>query len=212
MWEWDARVRWLVGLVLVVLLFGAGVQYGRWQSRKADAGLPRVIAEETGNENDSQGETANTPETVQVHVTGAVMEPGVYILPAGSRVNDAIELAGLLPEADPNALNLAAKLRDEQQIIVPCQGETPYPAGEAALTNTASAGVNTNSRTGDKLNINTANLAELDTLPGIGTVLAQRIIDYRQQQGPFRSIEDLQNVAGIGAKRFAELKELITVK
>jgi competence protein ComEA len=132
----------------------------------------------------------------------------VYILPSRSRVNEAINLAGLLPDADPNALNLAALVMDEQQIIVPRQGEISSPVGNANLSYNSSASI----QAGAKLNINTATLSELETLPGIGPVLAQRIIDYRQQKGPFRTIEDLQNVPGIGAKRFSELQELITVK
>jgi competence protein ComEA len=210
MWEWDLRVRWLAALVLAALLFGLGVQYGRWQCRQVMANLPQVIADGPvqANDADKEGAYADKDETIQVHVAGAVVSPGVYILPSRSRVNEAINLAGLLPDADPNALNLAALVMDEQQIIVPRQGEISSPVGNANLSYNSSASI----QAGAKLNINTATLSELETLPGIGPVLAQRIIDYRQQKGPFRTIEDLQNVPGIGAKRFSELQELITVK
>ncbi|MDN5325686.1 MAG: competence protein ComEA [Moorella sp. (in: firmicutes)] len=224
MWEWDGRVRWLAAALAVALIFGAGIQYGRWREQQAAANLPRVIpGEEAGAPGKSrdgagQGQAAagNNPSTIQVHVAGAVKMPGVYELPAGARVNEAIHLAGLLPEANPNALNLAAPLNDGQQVIVPRQGEEARinaPAGTAPGPGTApgSTAGSSPSRTGGKVNINTAGLAELDSLPGIGPTLAQRILDYRTQKGPFRTIEDLQNVAGIGAKKFADLKELITV-
>jgi len=216
-WEWDVRVRWLVALLLAALVFGAGMQYGRWQSRQATASLPQVLpgdAAASKSEGDSLGVNVAAPDTIQVHVAGAVEMPGVYELPAGSRVNEAISLAGLLPEANPNALNLAAVLRDEQRIVVPRQGEETEPAGNVSgslISGSGIAGLYTG-QTGDKVNINTAALEELDKLPGIGPVLAQRILDYRRQKGPFRTIEDLQNVSGIGVKKFEEIKELITVK
>jgi competence protein ComEA len=160
--------------------------------------------------------------TIQVHVAGAVARPGVYELPAGARVNEAVSLAGLLPEADANALNLAAPLSDGQQVIVPRQGEAvaagggglppvPGTTGGIGAGSTAAGTAAAGAPAGGKVNINTAPLAELDTLPGIGPTLAQRIIDYRQEKGPFRSIEDLQNVSGIGTKKFADLKDLVTV-
>ncbi|NLW06585.1 MAG: ComEA family DNA-binding protein [Clostridia bacterium] len=210
MWEWDNRVRWLVALVLAALLFGLGARYGSWQSRQLSSSLPRVIENGSDSEEEIANQTAvaSTETTIQVHVAGAVESPGVYTLPFGSRVIEAINLAGLLPDAEPNALNLAAILQDEQQIIVPRQGEISSSTGNA----TPSYNSNASNQAGAKLNINTATLTELETLPGIGPVLAQRILDYRQQKGPFRTIEDLQNVPGIGAKRFSELQEKITVK
>ncbi|MBC7326098.1 MAG: helix-hairpin-helix domain-containing protein, partial [Moorella sp. (in: Bacteria)] len=209
-----------IGLV-AALLFGAGFQYGRWQERKAGAGLPRVIAadkEGVAKEEAPAGAegtaVSGRATTIQVHVAGAVQRPGVYELPAGARVNEAVSLAGLLPEANANALNLAAPLNDGQQVIVPRQGETAGLADAGSqpvpgTTGSTGAGGVASSR--GKVNINTAGLAELDTLPGIGPTLAQRILDYRREKGPFRTIEDLQNVSGIGPQKFADLKDLITV-
>jgi competence protein ComEA len=247
MWEWDGRVRWLAIGLIAALLFGLGLQYGRWQERKAaDDLLPRVVTGDAaaagagggkilvpgeagmaavdGKSDGGAGGAAAAPmATIQVHVAGAVARPGVYELPAGARVNEAVSLAGLLPEADANALNLAAPLSDGQQVIVPRQGEAAGPAGGGGLqvvpgttggigAGSAAAGAAAaGAPAGGKVNINTAPLAELDTLPGIGPTLAQRIIDYRQEKGPFRSIEDLQNVSGIGTKKFADLKDLVTV-
>ncbi|MGI9950836.1 helix-hairpin-helix domain-containing protein [Moorellaceae bacterium AZ2] len=207
MWEWDSRVRWVGLLLMAALLFGAGVQYDRWRQSKE----PLVPAVEKGSTSPAapvQG--GAVPEdgkeeqgTITVHVAGAVERPGVYQLPAGARVSEAVQLAGTLPEANPHALNLAAPLQDGQQVVVPRIGEEgSMPGTPGALAGGMSRG---------KININTAGLEELDSLPGIGPALAQRILDYRQQHGPFRSIEDLQNVSGIGVKRFEELKDLITV-
>lgn len=207
MWEWDGRVRWVGLLVIAALLFGAGVQYDRWRQSKEGAVPvvekgqgPPVTVDQVGA---APKENKEEKGTITVHVAGAVGRPGVYQLPAGARVSQAVQLAGPLPEANPHALNLAAPLKDGQQIIVP-------RAGEEASTNVVPG--STGSTPKAKVNINTAGLEELDSLPGIGPALAQRILDYRQQHGPFRSIEDLQNVSGIGSKRFEELKDLITVQ
>ncbi|GFN22561.1 MAG: ComEA family DNA-binding protein [Thermoanaerobacteraceae bacterium] len=206
MWEWDSRVRWVGLLLAVALVFGAGVQYGRWRQSK-EAVVP-AVEKEAISAAPLQGEALPGEEkedrgNITVHVAGAVERPGVYQLPAGARVNEAVQVAGPLPEANPHALNLAAPLQDGQQVVVPRQGEEgSAPASPGAAAGGVSRG---------KININTASLEELDSLPGIGPALAQRILDYRQQHGPFRTIEDLQNVSGIGVKRFEELKELITV-
>ncbi|MEW8958737.1 MAG: helix-hairpin-helix domain-containing protein [Moorella sp. (in: firmicutes)] len=210
MWEWDGRVRWLAMGLVAALLFGLGLQYGRWQERKAGEWTPRVMAAEerplSKNDNATSEES-----TIQVHVAGAVERPGVYELKPGARINEAVALAGLLPDADPNALNLAAPLMDGQQVVVPRRGEVAA-AGHTGLTGASAGGGATGGvKSGGKININTASLAELDGLPGIGPTLAQRIIDYRNQKGPFRTIEDLQNVSGIGSNRFNEIKDLITV-
>ncbi|QGP92463.1 Helix-hairpin-helix motif protein [Neomoorella glycerini] len=211
MWEWDGRVRWLAVALVAAILFGAGLQYGRWQERQGGDKLPAVVpgdekaAGATGGA--KSGAAPGEAATIQVHVAGAVQRPGVYELPAGARINEAVSLAGLLPEANPNALNLAAPLNDGQQLIVPRQGEEAAPGKGGNPPGSATAGGGAR-----KININTATLAELDTLPGIGPTLAQRILDYRTQKGPFRTIEDLQNVGGIGPKKFADLKDLITVR
>ncbi|MGB9661535.1 MAG: helix-hairpin-helix domain-containing protein [Moorellaceae bacterium] len=206
MWEWDSRVRWVGLLVIAALLFGAGVQYGRWRQGK-EAAVPVVEKGPGAPAVDKVGaasqENKEEQGAITVHVAGAVARPGVYQLPAGARVSEAVQLAGPLPEANPHALNLAAPLKDGQQIVVP-------RAGEEASAGAASDAAGNRSK--GKININTAGLEELDTLPGIGPALAQRILDYRQQHGPFRTIEDLQNVSGIGVKRFEELKDLITVR
>lgn len=214
MWEWDSRSRWVAIFIAAAFLFGAGVQYGKWRENREGTGpivergvirgTPVSQAEPREGEK-TQHPTSKGEEFIQVHVAGAVERPGVYQLPAGARVNEALKLAGLLPEADPHALNLAAPLADGQQIIVPRVGEE----GKVVAPSFLGSG---SSKVQGKININTAGPEELDSLPGIGPSLAQRIIEYRQQHGLFQSIEDLQNVPGIGAKRLENLKDLITVR
>lgn len=152
---------------------------------------------------------ADKPAEIVVHVAGAVAKSGVYHLPAGSRVIDALEAAGgAAAEADVDALNLAQPLVDGQKVWVPKKGEVPAAQAAGAAAGPAPGGA---AAGGGKVNINTAGVAELDTLPGIGPALAQRIIDYRAAHGPFKSIEDLKNVSGIGEKKFAELKDYVTL-
>src|SRR5512138_1886742 len=147
---------------------------------------------------------APTEKPVIVYITGAVPRPGVYALPKDARIQDAISAAGgFLAEADKSQINLAALLEDGQKLDIPyIEGAspvlgTPIPSVVASTT--------------ELININTASNAELDTLPGIGPTTAQKIIDYREQNGPFVSTEDLVNVSGIGPATYERLKNLITV-
>ena len=162
---------------------------------------------------------APTKVPVAVHVIGAVPRPGLYEFAEGARVQDAIDAAGgLLTSANIDAINLAALLVDGEQLTI------PYKAGEepVAGADTTSTGPDLpNSNTGgsdssgsdnvDLININTATLEELDTLPGIGPTTAQHIIDYRNTNGPFTTIDEIMDVSGIGPSTFDEIKDLITV-
>lgn len=142
---------------------------------------------------------APTPRPVVVHVSGAVPRPGVYALPAGSRVQDALRAAGgFLSDADPAAVNLAALLEDGSQLVIP----------EKTLVETIAIG---SPGGGTLVDINKATLAELDTLPGIGPTTATRIIEYRQQNGPFKELDDLMDVPGIGPATFDRIKNMITI-
>lgn len=150
------------------------------------------------------------PPPLVVHVSGGVEQPGVYTLPAGSRLQQAVEAAGgLLPQADTQNINLAAPLQDGEKVTIPTLAPTAPPVsrgpGETGIPLPLPA------PTSSLININTATQAELESLPGIGPVTAQKIIQYRQEHGPFQSIEEIMNVPGIGEKTFDAIKDLITV-
>ena len=142
---------------------------------------------------------------VVVHVDGAVATPGVYELPAGARAADAVEAAGgLLDGADLTGVNLAAHILDGAKVPIPAEGEEP-PASASVSGATAAAiqdGV---------VNINTADAAELATLPGVGEATAQAIIEDRERLGPFASPEDIMRVSGIGEKKYERMRDRIRV-
>jgi competence protein ComEA len=143
---------------------------------------------------------------VTVHVAGAVAKPGVYDLDANARVIDAVEAAGGgAPDADLNRLNLAAKVTDGQRVLVQRPGE----AAPGAATPGASEGGSADPS--GLVNLNTASEAELEKLSGIGPSLAQAIIAERERRGGFRSVNELRDVRGIGEKRFADLKDKVTI-
>ncbi len=143
-----------------------------------------------------------TPSAIRVYVSGAVKNPDVYTLPVGSIVRDAMNVAGgPADDADLDRINLAAPLGDGMQVHFPRKGEPAAGVGESTAS----------SPSGTPIDINTATLEQLETLPGIGPTIAQRIVDYRQANGPFTSIEQIKDVSGIGDALFDRIKGLITV-
>lgn len=167
--------------------------------------------------------------TVTVHVVGQVLRPGVFTLPAGSRVGDVVTRAGVKKGADLAAINLARPLVDGEQIHVPMPGEAlaggaggPGSAGTGvagtgvsgtvgAGTGGAGAAGGGAGASGGRVDLNSATAAQLEELPGVGPVLAQRIIDWRTEHGRFASVDELGEVSGIGEKIFAELQPRVTV-
>ena len=160
-------------------------------------------------ETDEEGEEdTEENQIIMVHISGEVYNPGLVELELGSRVIDAVELAGgLKKDADMDRINLAKKLVDEEKIYIPKIGEeeTHIEISAVGMSN------NTNANTNGQIDINTCTKEELMSLPGIGEVLAQRVIEYREQN-PFKTIEDIKNVSGIGDKKFESIKDLITVR
>ena len=146
---------------------------------------------------------------VLVDVKGAVKYPGVYELTDEDRVVDAITLAGGYADgANPSLINHAQKLQDEMVVYIPLQGEET----EIAIQSFAGSGDGGSGSEGAKVNINTADEAQLTTLPGIGPAKAKAILAYREEQGKFQTIEGLKEVSGIGDKTFEQLKDLIDIK
>lgn len=168
------------------LVAAAAVSIGIWYAARAPDPPPLSV--------DPGG---NTGRTITVHVAGAVVSPGVVRVPAGSRVGEAIAAAGgALPDADLARVNLAAPLGDGQQLLVPPispDGEVGALAGDG------------------RVHLNLASVEELETLPGVGPVLAQRIVAHRAEHGPFRTIEDLLDVPGIGEGKLAALRDAVLV-
>ncbi|WP_422444621.1 helix-hairpin-helix domain-containing protein [Thermoanaerobacterium sp. DL9XJH110] len=211
MYNFSKREQILLCLLLALVIFSGGMVYYVFFKEEPDVAFK---LEEGPAVPVSVPVAQEEPKKIMVYVTGAVKNPGVYTLEEGKRVKDAIEAAGgNLPEADLLRLNLAQKLRDEDKLYVPRVGEFPEGQEEPGGGNTGMAGatVGISSFSDNKININTADLVELDTLPGIGPTTAQKIIDYRNQNGPFKSIEEIKNVSGIGDKKFEEIKDKIKV-
>lgn len=144
-------------------------------------------------------------DLITVDVKGAIKSPGIYDLPVGSRVHDAVQKAGgLTDEADSKSLNLAQKISDEALVYVPTKGE------EAASQQTGS-GTTPSSSKEKKVNLNKASLEELKQVKGLGGKRAQDIIDHREANGKFKSVDELKKVSGIGAKTIEKLKDYVTV-
>ncbi len=201
---WFTRNRGHVVVVLVnVIVTGLAVLWLRWPaSGKIEFLVPSPIPP-------APPTSVPPPSLIAVYVSGAVVRPDVYSLPEGSRVKDAIEAAGgFAAGAEREGLNLAAPLADGAQVRVPRAGEAALPSSPVLLPTTPARA----SVPGGRVNLNAASPAELDALPGIGPVLAQRIVDDRVANGPYRTLEDIKRVRGIGDALYEQIKELITVR
>jgi competence protein ComEA len=196
------------GLAMGVAALIAAVVAGWWVlSSRPHAVAVSSSAPSAAPTASSSGARSATPSSrLVVDVVGKVHHPGVYQLPDGARVDDALHAAGgALPGVDLSPLNLARKLGDGEQIAVGVPGAVPAAGAPAAGTGPPAAS------TSSPIDLNTATLAQLDTLPGVGPVLAQRIVDWRTAHGRFDSVDQLRDVTGIGDSRFADLKPLVTV-
>jgi competence protein ComEA len=200
----DPGRRGVRGLALVAVLVLGGAAVLAWQARPRPEAVAPIVS---ASEQPDHGGTESAEAAVVVAVTGKVHRPGLVRLPAGARVADAIDAAGgALPGTDLSLVNLARKVSDGELIAIgiavpPGAGPGGAPGGGNPAPGAP----------GGKVNLNTATQAELETLPGVGPVLAQRILDYRQRHGGFRSIGELRKVEGIGDARYEQLKDLVTV-
>jgi competence protein ComEA len=214
------RLALFVALGLIVCFFGARYLRSQVTSQPA-AGEAAVATTPATRERAAPTVALERADggRVTVHVAGAVHRPGLYRLPAGSRVDDAVRRAGgAVRTADLTAVNLAAKLEDGRQILVPRRapaatvgGGSVASADSGGSAGGATAGSPVAGAPSVPINLNTATLEQLDTLDGVGPGIAQRILDYRQQHGGFRRVQELGEVPGIGDKRLATLTPLVTV-
>lgn len=158
----------------------------------------------------NQNEQPIEVETIKVDIKGAINSPGVYTVRVGERVIDIIDRAGgLMNDADAAKVNLSQKVADEMVIYIPKLGEENIPVD---MIGTTSSSTSSSAAIDGKVNINSADIAALDTLPGIGPSKAEAIIEYRDTNGPFQAVEDLLNISGIGEKTFEKLKDKVTVQ
>lgn len=172
---------------------------------------PGIVVEPGGQTGTSQdgaeeGQDAESAETfLYIHVTGAVTKPGLYEMPQGSRVKDAVDAAGgFSKDAQQESVNLARQLSDGEQVVV--ASKTAAASSPSSVSSSPST-----SAQGGKVNINSANAEQLMEIDGIGEATAAKIIAYREENGPFKSIEDIKDVSGIGDKKFESMKDSITV-
>ncbi len=204
----------LIGLAFVSITVVVAICLSAWGLFSS----PGVVVDrsQSSSEQTESGEGAEVaaPQLIYVHVVGAVEAPGMVELQSGSRVSDAVNAAGgFSSDADQLSVNLARQVSDGEQIVVgSAQTNAADSASGESPSGSSSSGADAGSTVASgKVNINTATADQLTTLKGIGESTAQKIIDYRQQNGSFKSIEDIKNVSGIGDKKYAAIKDSITV-
>lgn len=198
----------LLTLAAVALVAALGAGLLAWRARPvelpaaAPSPVPSSVASSVAGAVGAAGAPPAAPPAgprVLVHVTGKVQRPGVVELPAGARVVDALRAAGgLRAGVDPGTLNLARRVVDGEQIVA----GAPFAAAASPPAVTADGGL---------VDLNAASVSDLDALPGVGPVLAQRIVDWRTRHGPFRDVGQLRDVDGIGEQRFEDLRDRVRV-
>lgn len=228
-------LRWRVGLRVALLISTLAVLGGAWFWAQVAAGQPEVMplsdvslpetepggdlpgeeprgADAHGAEPGDQPQGSAVAGFVVVHVAGAIAVPGVVQLPAGSRVHHAITAAGGgTPTADLDRLNLAAVLTDGQKLHVPQTGEDLPASSDSPGAAAKGENAGQPAAAGGKVNLNTASVEELDALPKVGPVLAQRIVDWRKEHGVFKAVEELDAVDGVGPKMLETLLPLVGI-
>ncbi|WP_309107094.1 ComEA family DNA-binding protein [Arthrobacter sp.] len=228
--QYPRRTRWRTGRRAGLLIAFTAVILSGWFWWSAAANSPQVVplsavSSAAGEDEsppavsnsgtlaaDSGADAANEDDggKIVVHVAGAVQTPGVVELPAGSRIHEAVGAAGgSTPGADLNRLNLAAVLTDGQKVHVPLVGE--QLSADPGTGGDADPAAGSGAASTDKIDLNTASVDELGTLPRVGPVLAQRIVDWRKEHGNFKTVDELDAVDGVGPKMLEALLPLVTV-
>ena len=218
--QFNLKQKLVLVIIIVAVIIGIGI-YGfiSMSTEETELDLNEILAVENIHQDNQEVNGVVEKESIHiiVHITGEVNHAGVFQLSEGARVADAIEAAGgATKEADLESINLAYILADGQKIYIPNKKDKENNEQKTYITtesgdtisvenNSTQKGVNA------KVNINTANQSELETLPGIGPSLASKIIEYREQNGKFNSIEELKNVKGIGDARFEDLKDDVII-
>ena len=204
---------------IIVICAGLGLLVGGFFLLKPTSQTPvketnlqaevAAVSKDSSTEKEVKKEEKEEPveqDLITVDVKGAVKSPGIYDLPVGSRIHDAVQKAGgLTEEADSKSLNLAQKVSDEALVYVPTKGE------EAASQQQAASGTTPSTSKEKKVNLNKASLEELKQVKGLGGKRAQDIIDHREANGKFKSVDELKKVSGIGVKTIEKLKDYVTV-
>lgn len=213
-------------IYMLVILIGISIGIYMFYAEKNDNIEEEIMIEKKQEEiNTENTKELTNNSNIIVYITGCINNPGIYEMQEENRIADLIEKAGgLTKEADTNNINLAYRLEDEMKIYVPSKSETKNKLEEETNnqkeikeyiyrgnSNLEFKENNKNSNTSQKININTASQTELETLPGIGTSTALKIIEYRKEIGKFKSIEEIKNVKGIGDNKYNNIRELIKV-
>jgi competence protein ComEA len=229
-----ARLRWfgvgrlIAAAISVVLVIGGAWWLVRAPAPAPEAGLPlasggAIVAGSTlpppsppPTSAPSTSSGPSVPATIVVHVAGAVVGPGVYVVAGGARVADALVAAGgVASDGDPDGVNLAAPLTDGQRVYIPRLGEVDpatVPSGAApAMPAGDGGGGTTADAPSGPLDLNAATAADLEALPGVGPATAAAIVDDRDRNGPFATVDDLDRVSGIGPAKLDALRDLVTV-
>lgn len=193
-----------LGLVLGGFFLLKPVAQAPSKETNLQAEVTNVSKDSTDEKEDKkQKEESDKQDLITVDVKGAVKAPGIYDLPVGSRINDAVQKAGgLTDNADSKSINLAQKISDETLVYVPTREE---------VTSQETPSSSSNSKGNKKVNLNKASLEELKQVKGLGAKRAQDIIDHRDSNGKFKTVDDLKKISGFGAKTIEKLKDYVTV-
>lgn len=204
-------------IIAGVIVVGIFIFYMSTKSKNYDySAINEIAEEETKEEEEKEQETKEeiSPKEIVVHITGAVQKEGIVRIKEGSRIIDAIEAAGgMTNETNLDMINLAYTVKDGQKIYVPklSDAERVFKEGEDSNIVIVDKGTEKDSNSSTKININTANISQLESISGIGESTANKIIQYREKNGRFKTIEEIKNVSGIGELKYENIKDSICV-